>query len=519
MVRNDPYEKAIRIRKKKKRKKSTEKTKQIEKLRCKYRKLGPVVFAQEFLACPPLAPPHPKLGKRPEHIILSNDQIKFLDDLFTGKTRYAILAAGRGAGKTLVLAVWIAWRIFCFNDYSINSMAGSQGQSTQIQQYINYWRRKIPEVGYELYRSIGGGPQEPPTIESRHYSRVSFLACSETASRSPHVNELIIDEVCSAEVRGNIKFVQAAIWQVSTSPKVYIIMSSTAHYIYGLFLDYWRNYEKYGYNRYRWAIAKHVSDEPLDKVYADKNPEHWSPNVWWITKDFIQRKRKTSNDSEWLCEALGGFSLASGNVYPAEDLLACICTKCEECHPYVKGKCPLVEKFNIKDEDIIERYAGVDFGKVSPNALVIAGRLASNKVLILYAEQIRGVRDEDIINWIDEKCKEYKVSIICPDPAQWSFAQALEDRGYAVYQLEMSNEKRIWNARRFIERHLVIIPKRFAGLIRSLSNLTYDENGKIIKIDDHLADAFQYALSQYTLEGDFWEEVYKEKKHYIEQLW
>jgi len=517
MVRNDPYEKAIRIRKKKKKRKVSQKAKQVEMLRRKYRELGPVIFAQEFLACPPLAPAHPDLGKRPEHIMLSEDQIKFLDDLFTGKSRYAILAAGRGAGKTLVLAVWIAWRIFCFNDYSINSMAGSQGQSTQIQQYINYWRRKIPEIGYELYRSIGGGPQEPPTIESRHYSRVSFLACSETASRSPHVNELIIDEVCSAEVRGNIRFVQAAIWQVSTSPNVYIIMSSTAHYIYGLFLDYWRNYEEYGYSRYRWAIAKHVSNDPLDKVYADKNPEHWLPNVWWITKDFIQKKRKTSSDSEWLCEALGGFSLASGNVYPTEDLLACICNRCEECNPF-SDKCPLMEEIK-KWENIDERYAGVDFGKVSPNALVITGRVAGNKVYVLYAEQIRGVRDEDVINWVDEECKKYDVPIICPDPAQWGMGQALEDLGYAVYQLEMDNEKRIWNARRFIERKLVVIPKKFEGLIRSLSNLTYDEKGKIIKIDDHLADAFQYAMSQYQLEGDFWAELQKKKKHYIENLW
>lgn len=510
------YEKIERLRRRKSGKKR-ERDKEIEAWRKKYREAGPVEFSK-ILPSFPDTPIHPELGRRPEFIMLSPDQAEFLVDLWKGIAKLALVVAGRGAGKTAALAVWNCWRLTCFDYYTITCMGGSQEQSTIIQSYIDFWRDTVPEVRYCIPRSTKGGKTSPRCF-GKQGSLVRFPPCSSTAARGPHVNEVQIDEACAAEAKSKdgVKAVDAAWWQIiGKGEDTILIMLSTAHYVFGKFYDYLTEPKKYGFRVYRWAIAKHISGKKPEATYKDRNPNNWVPAVWWVTQDKIITLRKAKSDEEWLCEALGGISLASGAVFNHEDLGLAFCDICPECDPYKWDTCELVRKLKLGTEInptkyIIDRKAGYDYGAKAPNALTIAGK-KGNMIFILLNEELKGVRDEEIIDWLDTNLREWRCYTINPDPsaAGYIISQKLEDKGFTVNLLDEGGKtERIFNVKKFMERHLFVIPKAYWNLTRSLKKAAYDDKGKVRKTDDHSFDTLCYACVDWIAEGSSPDEFFK----------
>lgn len=325
---------------------------------------------------------------------------------------------------------------------------------------------------------------------------------------------------CSAEEKSKegAKAVDAAWWQiVGKGGDTILLMSSTAHYLFGKFYEYLTEPKKYGFTVYHWSIAKHISGKSAELTYTDAKPENWIPTVWWITNEKLKDLRRAKSNEEWLCEALGGISMASGAIFNFKDLDFSICSLCEECEPYKWGKCKLVKALNLGDEInptkfVIDRRAGYDYGAKAPNALTIVGR-KGKFVLILFNDELKGARDEEILEWINNNCKEWKCYTICPDPSAAGFllSQKLEDEGYAVYLLDESGKtERLFNIKKFIERHLFIIPKAYWCLTKSLKKASYDDKGNVRKIDDHSLDTLCYACVDWIAEeeniseGEFW---------------
>lgn len=515
---------------------------ELEEWRTMWREAGPVAFAQEFLFCPPDVPFHPDFDPNdnppiycrgcekehprfhengvPIHLILSDDQIALLIDMWKRLAEAIILSAGRGTGKTFTWAVWDTWALSVNNDYKITFMGGSQEQSNLCQDYIDYWRDMHPNVKRCLWKSTKG---VKPKITSRYRGKLRFAACSKPSARGPHVNMLQLDEVCTAEDKSEegAKSVDAAWWQTTGKRDTMMVMSSTTDYIHGRFAEILAEPEKWGFKRYIWSSMKHKSGQPVDKMYKDKNPDNWLPNMWWITRKEINKLRKKS-DEEWLCEALGRPSMASGAVFNQKDLGIVICDACEECEPYKWGKCRWVKEFNLGDEKdpikhVIDRRAGYDYGDKSPNALVIGGlkqikvkRGMIDYIFILWADELKGVTTQDLLAWISSHCKEYKVDVIIPDPsaAGQVVNGALEEMGFAVYiigQTDKEKMARCWNVRNWVERHRIIIPKAYWNLTRSLKKLAWgkkgsEREGKLRKVDDHSYDALSYMMSEWGVE-------------------
>ena len=94
-----------------------------DKWRQYWREAGPTRFALEVLKI------DPNTGKP---LKLSTGQKEFLDDSHKNLYRLVIIAAGRGSGKTFVLACYIMWRIYTFDNWSIECMGGSAEQSDKI---------------------------------------------------------------------------------------------------------------------------------------------------------------------------------------------------------------------------------------------------------------------------------------------------------------------------------------------------------------------------------------------------
>jgi len=475
---------------------------QFEPFRREWKRRGPIEFANYILKI------DPETG-RP--LTLSEEQKQFLNDIVFNNVKLAIISAGRGSGKSFVLAVYIAWRIFTNDFYHISVIGGSAEQSQKVRSYIVGWIRNNSNLQQYCFKSIKN------EIKTYASSSARFSACSATSTRGEHVNDLIIDEEVAAEQVHKEEFIKAALWQASTSPDLRIIRSSTPHLTHGSFLDVWNNSTKYGYKRYQWSIAKHITkNKDPYAIYEDTNPHHWFSNVPWITDETIMLYRIQKSNEEWLKECLGAVSIASGVVFKPTDIDACICDNCEICEPYEEGKCPLLQyylqlegmppnRIPLVNKEaakyLLDKVIGIDWGKITPDCYSVIGRIGET-VLVLDFREIYGQTDEEKIKTADELAKKWNIEIIRPDPEQWSYSNDLTSLGYSVHELfsfEGGQEKDsyVHVLKKYIERHSIKIPKIFEGLIRSLRNLSYDKSGKIRKIDDHPADSLLYAISYY----------------------
>ena len=481
-----------------------------------WRSEGPVKFAYNVLKI------DPNTG---HELKLSDGQKEFLEDVGMKGVRLAIIAAGRGSGKTFVLAIYIMWRIYTHEKYSVSCMGGSQEQSDKIASYIQGWIRNNSILERYTLKNIQKETYTYSECDAR------FHACSGTSVRGPHTHDLIIDEQAAGEEKGGERFIRAALWDVSSSPDIHIIQSSTAQYIHGDFLKTWNDSEKLGYKRYQWAIAKHISGETDPyKVYQDTNPKHWLSNLPWVPQLNIEIFRTKQSNDEWLVEALGGISISSGLVLAPQDIQACTCiAACDICNPYSINCLEFVQRIlmiegipleELEDTDeVIRQYVhnrvlGIDWGRGSPTAYVVLGQFR-DWIFVLEAHETIGLTDQEKLDLAVELCQKWQVEVIRPDPREWALNGWLAGRVEAgVHELftgpEGGNEKYRYVAamKKFFERHKVRIPRCDSNedLLRSLKNLTYEATGKIRKQDDHSADAMIYAISYYdeTDEGVDW---------------
>lgn len=382
------------------------------------------------------------------------------------------------------------------------------------------WRHWKKQKSIRSYGKIRNGKFYVPIREIIYSSYKGAVYNLECFSHSYIVPYITLHN-CEAESKSEngSKAVAAVQWQTTGKRSGELFLSSTVQFIYGTFYDYMKNPEKYGFQKvYRWAMAKHISGE-IDptKVYTDKDPTHWLPNVWWITKSELMNKRLSKSNEEWLCEALGGASMASGAVFKKEDLDICICRLCEECEPYVWRKCKLCEMGKLgTPEDptkyIIERQAGFDYGySNAPCSLTISGRKGDVLFVLFNDEQI-GMRDTEKPDWIDKICQQYKTHTFIPDPnaSGKHLNEPLEEKGYAIYIIaEKDKTERVSKTISFVEKHKIIIPKAFWYLTASLRKLAWDKKGKIRKIDDHSFDSLCYSMEGFEVE-EIGENIFEE---------
>jgi len=498
--------------------------------RKKWAEYGPVRFAQEVLACPRDVPFHPGLGRVPEYIILTDDQKEFLMDLAKRSITQGILAAGRGAGKTFCLAIYVAWRITCFDYFTITVMGGSAEQSSKIKEYVDYWRVMSKEIDYCINRSVSGG-NRPAQIHNRWGSYARFPACSETAARGPHVTQVIIDEVCVGESKssGGALAIRSARGQLTSSAESLLMYTSTAQYIFGTFFNTWRKAEKLGFKKYRWSVGRYYDEEqwfmPGTKepnwnlidtlLYKDRDPKHWKSNVWWITDEDVKNYRINGTDDEFLVEVLGGISRGSGLVFSRDDLAEVICNgmkyredglECDECHPYDPERCPMMKAKELEIAMIGNRKMGVDFGEISPNAVTLMGERGED-VYVLFSDERTGSKTDEILQWIDDLAKEYSIFEIFADPEERAMRENIEGKGYSTPNLWAGGgggKKNYYVTllKRYIEQHRIFIPKKFTFLTNSLIELAYDTGGDIRKHNDHSFDSAIYACSDYDPDFD-----------------
>jgi len=518
------YDDEIRQRIKWQNKKASE-HKDYAEWRRYYRENGPVIFAEKWLKI------DPETGGP---IILSEEQKRFLMDLGMGKVKFAILIAGRGGGKSFLLAIYVCWRIFCFDFWGITVMGGSAEQSGKENKYIKFWIVNCKGIfnDHEI-KMIELAPR--PTkkeIWTQSNSYAIFTPCSDTAARGPHPKELILDEQAAGEKAGKGDIIETALGQVSTSSDMHVIKASTAQFVFGDFLKTWDKAEEIGYTRYHWALAKHISgDTDIYKHYHDRDPDMWISNVAWVNTSNIRAFRKQMSDDKFLVEILGGIGKASGLVFNRDDIEACTCSICpddnRQCIPYKEGHCYLVQKtmeqgYGINPPEstrealksVTMRNEGIDWGQASPTCYTIMGKFRED-VFVLHNETKLASTDDDKIDTAAANARDWGVNILRPDPREWAYCNALEKKGFSVHKLfsfEGGDEKLkyLFTFRRFVERHKFHIPCKYKDFLDCLRQMSYDKDGKVVKKRDHNFDSALYGISYYgeiQEDDDLWNNI------------
>lgn len=415
---------------------------------------------------------------------LTKKQKRFLRSFVRFKHPYSIIKAARGTGKTFLLSMLVVWLTVCFPGFQVCIVSGSFEQSLILYNYCLEWVYNNARISAMLYK-------EPTRIFTIFLNGSWFkcLTASERQVRGPHPNCLIVDE--AVLVKPSIY--KSAIGMLGDRHPMLLIVSSTPQNDVGtiLFRDLWDNPDFQG-NSFHWTTY----DCP------------------WKDLGEIERKKRQMSKDEFLTDHMGEFGAITGSVYDVEDILKARITRLPKRDP----------RFFC--------YMGIDWGIGSHTfVVVIQKNVIRRKYELLWAEYYKGRKFMWILQRVAKLYNYFDVNEIFADSSHESENERLED----LYELEVNrvafgkmviprtvtrvNKKTsikqvmIRNSVEKMELELVNIPSRdyamaqgldeqvwkrippaFDTLIGQMRNYRRDEDGRIVKTQDHGVDAFQLGL-------------------------
>jgi hypothetical protein len=172
---------------------------------------------------------------------------RLFDDLYSLKTRKAVVLAPRGGGKTFGAAI-LATAFFLFKDFDAGIVAGSETQALTLYSYILEWL-ELPETEESVDRL------RRSDLAGIHGNRIVAKTASARSIRGMHLGRgkrgalLIIDEEAEAEE----DVVRAARYTVRTAEPALILRASTFHKLTGSFARLVEDCSSQGYELYRWS--------------------------------------------------------------------------------------------------------------------------------------------------------------------------------------------------------------------------------------------------------------------------
>lgn len=399
----------------------------------------PVLFVQE------------ELGDEP-----SEDQAQLLEAVADLEIRYLILCAGRGGGKTKVVSWIVDWSegilTEYFDKYDINVLGGSFEQSKQVYKYFNADIYKTPLLEKKLV-------DEPTQRETRFRNgSVKALTASSKAVRGPHVEMVILDEVCEADD----DIVLSALPMTTGSKHGRVIMLSTPHKFFGVFQDYWDNAVKFKYRKFGpWSLI----------------------GLPWIDPDWIEQARTAFTPDRFKYEVLGQFPTFGVLTFPEKWV----------------DNCTAKEPFTLNpsyDMDI-----GVDWGDTEAKTVMLPVQLYDRKIRIPGPEHIwEDLPAPLIIDEVSKFMRKNRGRTAYTDAAQRGNNDFLEKTNVEVERIYFGRDKSkmIVNLQTLLYHTELEISPDCANLIRSLKEYRLKQKGKPKpkgqdEADACMAGTFQFA--------------------------
>jgi hypothetical protein len=322
---------------------------------------------------------------------LSKDQAEFMESMSDLDSLHFIISAGRGSGKTMVLAMVVAWSVAClprvYGEYNVCVVGGSLEQAKALYNYFKKYIFMTPL----LYDKL----MSEPTMTKTDFkdSWVRCLAASEKQVRSPHPELLIFDEVCQAEEN----IVESALPMTSSSRHGRDILSSTPNQMFHIFKRYWDQAVKYGFRKFGpWGLQ----------------------NCPWVTPDKLTHAKTTYSESRYATEILGQFAKEDGSIFSPADL-------------------DVAFKSEFKNLANIEIIAGIDWGQDHPTVLTL-GQKGHGTYTIFHQEIWHGQRYVETQRKIVEICKAHRCDTIYADSSHSGENERLGDAGLEVEEIYFS---------------------------------------------------------------------------------
>lgn len=401
-------------------------------------------------------------------------------DLYTNIDR-GVWLGPRGGGKTFE-AGDLASCLFLFKEFDVLIGSGSDAQAQKVYRRI----MQILDDDKEIEDYV---PTLSTTItRGRNGNWIEFVPASAKRARGPHPGEgkrgglIILDEECEMDVT----IVDAIMGTGGTAKPLKILRASTAHKVEGSFIDLVDEPEKKGYKLYKWDafdVASRCERNCEDCVpefredYCQGKAKKNSV-LGWIQIDYLFDMWDEMNKEWFEVELMGRRPGGAGNVIAPADLKAALV----EDAPYVPG---------------CQAVIGLDWGfkgmaAAVANQMLPSSSPAGDSILSVF-DRTHWTRKgiEEIVKDLNVWRDIYGTEEVYADSSHPFENDSLRKAGFTVTEVTFVSFKEAGAGavKGFFEKLRIRIPKRFKDLIESLKHWKRGKDGKIIKKEDHFADA------------------------------
>ncbi|MBA7604845.1 hypothetical protein ES703_11973 [subsurface metagenome] len=431
---------------------------------------------------------------------------RLFDDLYSLKTRKAVVLAPRGGGKTFGAAL-LATAFFLFKDFDVGIVAGSETQALTLFSYIAEWLA-LPETEESIDRL------RRSDLVGIDGNRIVAKTASARSIRGMHLGRgkrgalLIIDE----EAEADEDVVRAARYTVRTADPALILRSSTYHRLVGSFARLVEDHKSQGYELYRWDsfdIAKPCPYDckscPVNEFRSRYCKGKAKESDGWIEADEIAGEWQDTNRETFEVEVMGMRPASAGCVIDPQ----------------------AIDRAVISDSDLIDWESaagdgvcygcyggcyGIDWGFAGMTAVVVLG-LSGDNVYVLHTEAFHRQGVDAIVSRLKELRERFGLREVYADSSHPFENLRLRDEGFAVWGPSSPSsetlgvpfvsfkEEGVAILSYLFEKDRIRIPERHTTLIRQLRTWRRDAQGHILKKDDHFPDALLAAMMKLKLQG------------------
>ncbi|HOX27233.1 MAG TPA: hypothetical protein PLU44_15915 [Candidatus Krumholzibacteria bacterium] len=451
-------------------------------------------------------------------IVMIPPMVEFVGDLFFERVQQAILWKPRGGGGSLAAAILI-WLMMVYRQKSFLDMAGSGEQAKRVYEYVSQFWFCVEGLAETLLEG------DPLQSETRLKSGVtlSCVPASEKAARGKHVAGFVADESCQEDLRVG-KILHAAVQGALSEPNFTIVLLSTFHVPFGFFQENWDLAEERGFHRYRWDVydcmapcrvgMEDASEDdpqalrycqhecPLTEVVPDRDGEglvigeHFEgcngrarAAAGHLSRDnVLKAKLLNSGTDVWAVEHECKRPTASGMVYDAEKVQAAVFPLSDLERP----------------EGAVRRAVGIDWGRF---AVAVMAERGTDHVLIPEGRIFDSKTIGDLVQYLVELRSRIGDFTVYADSENAYGNLDCRNAGFEVVPVAFNKMKDggIENLARYFNHQKIRIADsgHLKTVVRQLLRYRRNEDGRIVKKDDHGPDALLCAMLHFPFIDEF----------------
>jgi len=466
-----------------------------------------------------------------KRLVLIDEQLRFIADLFFRRVDLAIVWKGRGCGGSLCASVLI-WIVNVFHKQSYVNLAGSADQAKVVFGYVKEFWNFYPDFKRNML------VKDPTAMELQLVTGI-YAKCitgSEKAARGKHPPCLLLDESCQRDDRTNDSLLAAMQTPLSEQDRM-IALTSTFHHPVGLFQEVWDFAKEKGFTRYLWDVFDSMApckmgletateDDPdaleycreqcpltrkdevrdnlgrvIDYAYKECAGKARKSKGWMTYDQVLSAKRLNQGTTVFQVEFCCERPEFQANIYSTPKIDMAV------------SKCELNDQGNatINWSYGTPKAIGVDWGMNACAIVLVSLEQENGYMAVLEHMQFAGVLVPEVARLIGEWHQKYlpngakdPIPVYCDASHPYNNLE-LARQGFWVEDVPFNRFKEygIGNVGRFFNFERLRILPDFTVLLRQLRGYRRGRDGKPVKREDHGPDSLLCALMHFQFTDVF----------------